>query len=378
MAPVQRLEQRQRAARPPLLQPGLGHGERGPQPRRLPPGRQRLQQLQRAVRVAPAQPGDRRPVALRGPARLARRAPRPVLAEAFARRRLQRLHAGADVAEGLAVADELPRIAPRAVGGLGAPLRRERVRAEVLEVVRDAAVAGPLQHLEEVRHAVRVDAAARQVAGGHPVRLALVGAGVVELALHLGGLRQVRRRQQRRQLVQAGQQHAGAGQQPGLRVRHLVVQPRDVALGDVRQLVRHHPGQLALAPRPHDQPGVEGQHAARHGEGVDRRILDDQEIELLLDAVGGEHPPAQVPQVGVRLRVLAHRHPPVQLRPQQLAQARLLGRGHGAVGRLADAGQVRVVDDRRVRARRRGQQDAARQRQPPPRAGPAASRAHAH
>jgi len=59
---------------------------------------------------------------------------------------------------------------------------------------------------------------------------------------------------------------------------------RDVVLGDVGDFVGHHAGQLGFALCGKQQTGVHADVAARHGEGVDAGIVDDEEIEFALVA----------------------------------------------------------------------------------------------
>ena len=53
-----------------------------------------------------------------------------------------------------------------------------------------------------------------------------------------------------------------------------------MALGDVRDFVSHDRGELGLGLRLQDEAGVEGDVASRYREGIDRRAVDDEEVEI--------------------------------------------------------------------------------------------------
>ena len=55
---------------------------------------------------------------------------------------------------------------------------------------------------------------------------------------------------------------------------------RDVVLRDVRDFVRHDARQLRLAAGGEHQALVDEDEAAGHREGVDRGVLDDEELEI--------------------------------------------------------------------------------------------------
>ena len=83
---------------------------------------------------------------------------------------------------------------------------------------------------------------------------------------------------------QDGGQHRRGGDQAGMRlVDHAAHQ---MALGDVRGLVRHHAGELILVARREDQAAVDGDEAARHRKCVDDRIAHDEVVELMLAFFG--------------------------------------------------------------------------------------------
>jgi hypothetical protein len=73
---------------------------------------------------------------------------------------------------------------------------------------------------------------------------------------------------------------------------------RNVALGDVRDLVREHRGELRLGVGGADQPGVHPYEAARKREGVDGGIAQDEELEVVArPARHAREPRAQLAEV---------------------------------------------------------------------------------
>ena len=61
-------------------------------------------------------------------------------------------------------------------------------------------------------------------------------------------------------------------------------------LGHMRNFMREHPGELTFVFRGQYQPGVNANVSSGPGEGIDGRVVDDEEGELLSTriAVGGE------------------------------------------------------------------------------------------
>ena len=59
---------------------------------------------------------------------------------------------------------------------------------------------------------------------------------------------------------------------------------RNVALRDVRDLVCQYRGELRFRIGGADQPGVHADKPAGHGEGVDGRVADGEELEVLARA----------------------------------------------------------------------------------------------
>ena len=136
---------------------------------------------------------------------------------------------------------------------------------------------------------MRIETGIVQRADTDAIRFELIAAGEVDLAL------------QRRSL---GNRHAGldglgaaSGNARYQRAQHqrrgdnalplvCVDRARDVALRDVRDFVRQHAGELVLVARGLDQAGVHTDVAAGQGEGVDARIVDDEELEAVVSVVG--------------------------------------------------------------------------------------------
>jgi hypothetical protein len=63
----------------------------------------------------------------------------------------------------------------------------------------------------------------------------------------------------------------------------------EVALGDVRDFVPEHRGQLAFAFGRENQPGMDPDIAAGAGEGVDDRLVDDEEVKRLARRIAVFH-----------------------------------------------------------------------------------------
>ena len=100
----------------------------------------------------------------------------------------------------------------------------------------------------------------------------------------------------------------------------------DVVLRDVRDFVRHDARQLRLGGGRQHQALVQEHEAAGHGEGVDRGVLDDEELEVppAVGALRGEPLPDRL-QVLADLRVLDERVLVAQLARHHGAQAVLIG-----------------------------------------------------
>nr|WP_245903789.1 hypothetical protein [Sinimarinibacterium flocculans] len=135
---------------------------------------------------------------------------------------------------------------------------------------------------------------------------------------------------------------------------------RQMALGDVRELVPHDAGDLALAVGGDQQAAVEADEAAGHRECIDAGVVDDEEGQLgrARGAVRGELPAHRRDVVG-QLRVFEDVPTAVELPHDAGAQRLLLHRRQGVVGGLADVRQV----DRRRRDRLCGGPADQRERQ---------------
>ena len=163
---------------------------------------------------------------------------------------------------------------------VGDALLRHRVRLQVGG--RDAGVgARSLLHAgEEIGHRLRVEAGVGEDLEAHPVGLAFVVAREAQLA------RQCRRLADRQRgvgaLAAAGrqqrQQHRGQRDHRGVALaRQRACQ---MALLHVADFVAQHRGQFRFALRGEDQPGVHADEAAGQRKGVDRRVAQDEELEV--------------------------------------------------------------------------------------------------
>ncbi len=137
----------------------------------------------------------------------------------------------------------------------------------------------------------------------------------------------------------------------------LVDEPaHEVALGDVRGLVGHDPGQFVLVARGQDQPAVDGDESPRHGKRVDDRIADDEVIELMLTLFGAARKRmADLLDVGVDLGVLQHGAALAHLPEPAEARLVFVFEGYRRIRRAAELRQVLIG---RAQARGPAQADA--------------------
>ena len=150
-----------------------------------------------------------------------------------------------------------------------------------------------LQALEHARHRLRVVTAAGEGADAETVGLGLARARVVDLALRhqplrggqcghravVGGVAARLRRDRDR--AEHRQQDRDA-----VLLRTLDA-TQHVRLGDVRDFVRHHRGDLVLALGRQHQAGIGADVAADRGERVDLPVLQHEEGEILTRLVAG-------------------------------------------------------------------------------------------
>jgi hypothetical protein len=189
---------------------------------------------------------------------------------------------------------ELDRVRPlavrrlrRAVLQIGHALRVERMGAQVRGRIALDQPRRARKPLEEHRHPVHVVAGRLEQGEADPIGFALEIARVVQLRLDRSGLPADDRRLRRlriRARSKDREQHARQ-ERPG-HLRLLVDLSRNVSLRDVRDLVRHHTGQLTLGLCGEDQPGVHADVAAGHRERVDAVVAEREEVELRARASG--------------------------------------------------------------------------------------------
>ena len=102
-------------------------------------------------------------------------------------------------------------------------------------------------------------------------------------------------------------QRAGqhGGQQPELAAPLVFLHARQVALGNVGNLVRQHRGHLGFALRAQQQAAVDANDAARQGKRVDAAVVDGEKVELQLRRLrGGGQRAAQIVQVIAHLGIV--------------------------------------------------------------------------
>ena len=132
------------------------------------------------------------------------------------------------------------------------------------------------------------------IASAWPVAIAACAASPDEAAAGARGEHRERERGERhQQVVLLALQHA-----------------RDVALRDVRDLVREHARELGLVLREQDEAGVDADVAARQRERVDRVVGHREELEVLARVARcGDEPAAELVQVVVDLGIVEVRRP---------------------------------------------------------------------
>ena len=149
------------------------------------------------------------------------------------------------------------------------------------------------------------------IADADTVGLVLVLAREIELRL---GCESLGRRNRAHRHV--GRHASHGGEQDGrdrrrrrddARARAILDAARDVALGDVRDLVRVHAGELALVARVEQQPRVDADESAGQRKRVDGRVVDQEETESPVAVLRhAREPQPEGLQVLVGLRVLEH------------------------------------------------------------------------
>ena len=73
----------------------------------------------------------------------------------------------------------------------------------------------------------------------------------------------------------------------GLRRRELLAQARQMAAGDVAGFVREHADDLVRRLRVHQRAGIDEDAPAVRHEGVERAVVDDDDLDVLLREAGG-------------------------------------------------------------------------------------------
>ncbi len=139
-----------------------------------------------------------------------------------------------------------------------------------------------------------------------------------------------------------GREHGCGREQAGVGlVDHAAHQ---VALRDVRRLVREHARELVLVGGREEQAAVDHDESARHREGVDDRIAHHGVVELMLSLLGAAREAvAELLDVVGDLRVLEHDPLRAHLPRPRLADLELLLQRHGGGGRTAEIGQVLLL-----------------------------------
>ena len=114
---------------------------------------------------------------------------------------------------------------------------------------------------------------------------------------------------------------------------------RDMALRDVRDLVREHARELGLVLREQDEAGVDADVAARQRERIDRGVGHREELEVLARvARGGDEPAAELVQVVDDLGIVQEGALRASLAHDRLAELALLRGREIHLRRIAEIG----------------------------------------
>ncbi len=120
-----------------------------------------------------------------------------------------------------------------------------------------------------------------------------------------------------------------------------------VRLGDVRDFVRHHRGDLVLALGRQHQAGIGADVTADRGERVDLPVLQHEEGEILTRLVAGcAEAVAERAQPAIDQGIFEHVVVVAQLGQQHFAVLLLLGRAEHFARRRADVGQAVLLRGR--------------------------------
>ena len=203
----------------------------------------------------------------------------------------------------------------------------------------------PADGLEEIRHAVGIEAGGREEAHADAIGLGFVGAREIDLLLHGRALRHGDAAE--RGVTRAG---GGADQDGGENGRHRrdalpalrAHAARDVTLRDVRDLVRQHAGELRFVARGEHQAVVHADEAAGQREGIDGVVAHEEELETLRRIARGLRDDARAERLQIfrGLGVFDDLAFVAQLAHDLQADVVLVVERQRGGGRAADVGQV--------------------------------------
>jgi len=193
-----------------------------------------------------------------------------------------------------------------AVVHVGDPLGGQRVSAQISRRIVLVEAAELLQSLEETAHATDVVAGFLEQLQADPIGLSLEVARIVQLMLNTRRLARDGRAYRRVRIAARRQDGDGQSRQPRqLALALLADHARQMALGDMGDLVRQHRCEFGLRLCREYQPGMDSDIAARHGKGIQGGIAQGEELELLLGlfALPGQPAPKAV-EVAVDLGII--------------------------------------------------------------------------
>ncbi len=200
------------------------------------------------------------------------------------------------------------------------------------------------QLFEKGGHASRVEAGISEDLHPYAVRLLLVETGEIDHPLRAAGHRgsdgclgQIR--------VLAAEDHGGQYSCGHGKIHPAggFAGPGQMALGHVGDLVGQHGGQLAFVPGVEDEAGIDPDVAAGRGEGVDSRILDDEEGEGPVGSITvGDQPPPQILKILGYFRILEQGEAIADITHELCAYPLLLFPGKKGAGAVSHLRQLAV------------------------------------
>ena len=249
----------------------------------------------------------------------------------------------------------------RAIADVGDSFGGKRVAAHVHGRGRIVYPAGALQSLEEQGHRAHVESGFLQHVESDAVGLAFEIARVSQLRLHLERLRASRRARGHLAVRTRREDRQGQGDHRDDRgALPRADAARDVVLRQMGDFMSEHAGNLGFALRRGDEPRIDADIAAQHGERIDGWIAHDEEFNFHPGVgPGRDQAPAEFGHVGREFRIVEKGRIAAQVAIVGLADSLFQLRRQRGRGLVAEIGQV--LRRRGHDARRTGQERYAKQ-----------------